>query len=645
MKMSDHKVDLAHLTALLKDTVRWMPSLRPSLEKDLVLLQSLVESRGWPIIMIDLPKAGKVLDLSLSNLRIDPSTLPKTFGRVNGQSRKLFSGLFQMIFDESCNVRPINDDIIRAVFFLRCILYLYKKVVRACSQEHVMDAILEFVSIEQKMRRPSLEWLSYSIDPNRIGGDLHFLDGHRSSPDLVDHRSPCTGKLLALMQTVCDRFFGSFPEIDYRELQPRHGKGAVADAKTGTDKYQLPNWPDKLNRVFPVSWFGWSREDLHLEVEVPWISRQEFPARLIPVPKTLDKPRIIASEPTSHQYCQQAVLAWLRENMPATAKPYIHFTDQRPSQELALGASRGIDGLSTVDLSSASDRLSCWVIERALRRNSALLDALHACRTRWLRYSLPIGLANTQWLILRKYAPQGNATTFPIQAMVYLCCVLTAVLFEDGKKPTTRNILSYVGQLQVFGDDIVIPSRAVRSLTLLMDHLGLKVNMSKTHVGGLFRESCGMDAFCGEDVTPCYLRHTEFGRAAEVLQSFVDVSNNAYKKGLWELADLLALSIPYKMRKLLLITKHPGCSLSLTTFQESTDDAPNKRWNNSLHYWEVPALQVQSKTVKGERTDHQNLLQYFTEDPDPETNWKAGFLMRTSSIIKKTWVQVPPRKQ
>lgn len=643
MKKSEHKVDLAHLAAILLDVVRWKPDLRLTLSKDFIQAQRLVESRGWPIIMIDFPEAGKILDLSLSNSRINPHALPKTFGGVVGQSRKLFSGLYRMIFDENCNVRPIDDEVIRAVFFLRSILYLYKKVKMTCSPEDVMKAILEFVQIEQRMRVPSLNWGDNFLNLSDCG-DLHMLDAHRSEPDMVDHRSPCSGKLVALLQQVCDRFFGSFPEFDFREMQPRHGTGAVADAKTGTDKYQFPSWPDKLEGSFPFHYFGQSREDLHLEEIVPWPSRQEYPARLIPVPKTLDKPRIIASEPTSHQYCQQAMLMWIRKNLPYLARPYVHFTDQNPSRELARVASIGLKDLATVDLSSASDRLSCWVVERALRRNPTLLGALHACRTRWLRYSLPVGEKNVQWCYLRKYAPQGNATTFPIQSLIYLCCLLTCVLFEDNKKPTTRNMRSYIGQLMVFGDDLILPSRAVRSLTLLLDYLGLKVNMRKTHVGGHFRESCGMDAFYGVDVTPCYLGHTEFGRTADVLQSFVDVSNNAYKKGLWELADLIVLQIPSKYRKLLLVSKYPSSALSLTTFQESTRDLPNKRWNNSLHYWEVPALQVLSKTVQGERSDHQNLLQYFIEKPSPKTNWKAGFLKGTSSRLKRAWVPVPPRK-
>lgn len=665
MKVSEEKVDLAHLAAILLDVCAWKPGLRPELERDFIRVLTLVESRGWPIVMISFPHAGKVLDLSLSRGRIFPEMLPTLFGRVSGQSRALFRVLFREIFNDDCTVKD-EDDVTRAVFFLRQLLYMYKKVVKPCSQEHVEAAIEEFIQIESRMAAPSNQWGSNKVYWLQ---SISFLDGYRFQSDMVDFRSFIPRGLVDLFQQVCDRVVGAYPLLDYRELQPRHGTGAVADAETGTDKYQFPYWPDKLEEFFPITYFGQSREDMHLDeiernnltdeeylarLNDPLATNHELPSKLIAVPKTLDKPRIIASEPIAHQYCQQALMRWLRDNLPAVVRPYIHFHDQTVSQKLALEASSGKIDCSTVDLSSASDRLSCWVVERAFRRNRNLLDALHASRTRWLKLKLPKS-DSTQWLYLKKYAPQGNATTFPVQSLVYFCAALASVLFEDGRKPTTKNMLRYKGQLQVFGDDIILPSRATRSLTLLLTHIGLKVNMGKTHVSGPFRESCGMDAFRGSDVSPCYLRHTTYGNATDRLDSFVDVSNNAYEKGLWNLSDYLFSQLPEKVRKKIVVTnvaelrqqqggtrskeRDLRSGLTLTTFQESPN-YPKAKWNHSLQHWEVPGLRVTGKTVQGERTSHRNLLQYFVEDPSPDKNWHAGFLKRTSSRLAKIRVQV-----
>lgn len=651
MKVSATKVDLAHLAAVLLEVVAWKPGLRPELARDFERVQVLVESRGISTILVDFPKGGKVLDLALSGGRLFPDNLPVSFGKVSGQSRLLFRSLFRMIFNDSCLI--IDDHESKAaVFFLRQILYMYKKVKLACPDEQVELAIKEFMKIEDQMSFPTNAWGSNYVSWKT---DVSFLDEYRSYSDLVDYKSTCPKKLLGLFQVVCDRTFGSFPEVLLRDLQPRHGNGAVADARTGTDKYRFPFWPVKLEEVFPFHFFAQSREDMHHEEEFnsyDEAKNHEFPSKLIAVPKTYDKPRIIASEPVAHMYCQQAVLAWLRENLPATCSAFVNFKDQRPSQLLALKASLPNSGIATVDLSSASDRLSCWAVERALRRNVSLLNTLFACRTRWLKLELPVS-GRTEWLQLRKYAPQGNATTFPIQTLIYLCAALASALYEDGLKPTTKNVLGYRGSLRVFGDDIILPSRAVGSLTQLLTHIGLKVNMGKTHSQGLFRESCGMDAFCGTDVSPCYLAHLESDSTADKVSSFVDVSNNAYNKGLWLLADLLVTQIPSRVRRKLVVSREPTAGLTLTTFQESPE-YHNRRWNEKLHRWEVPALQVQEKTVQGERTTHRNLLQYFLESAASynlkegyrmpaileEKNFKTGFRVSTSSKLKKTWVAV-----
>lgn len=642
MKTSATKVDLALLAATLLDIVAWQPGLRPSLETDFIRVKRLFGSRGLPILMIDFPSAGKVLDLALSRGVIVPENLPKVFGKIDGPSRTLFGCLFQGIFNSDCTIKD-GDDTIQYVFFLRQILLMFKKVVEPCSPDDVEKAIVEYTSIEWSMRKPTNEW---AADHVKWSATCTFSDGYVQRGSMFGDEPYISPKLVELAQLVCDRIVSLMPPVDYRDLQPRHGPGAVADARSGTDKYLFPNWSDKLDGFFPYTYFAQHREDLHLEEDFVRQNR-EPPARLIPVPKTLDKPRIIASEPVAHQYCQQSLMCWLRDNLSPILSPYINFLNQMPSRELALESSLTGD-LATVDLSSASDRLSCWVVERAMRRNSSLLSALHSARSRWMHIKHPVG-NYSEFLLLRKFASQGSATTFPVQSIIYTCLAIAAVLFEDGcKNPTTEKMLAYKNRLRVFGDDIIIPSRAVRNLVDLLSFMGLKVNMGKTHYTGHFRESCGMDAFHGSAVMPTYLRYLSLDITAETLTSWIDVSNNAYHNGLWNLSDYMISCVPPKVRKLIILSKTPVSAISLSTFQESPP-VSRTRWNKSHHVYETPALQRVGKTVQGERSTSMNLLQYFVENPATdnygrlaylsEKNWKAGFKKATSSKLRKTWVQ------
>ena len=145
----------------------------------------------------------------------------------------------------------------------------------------------------------------------------------------------------------------------------------------------------------------------------------------------------------------------------------------------------------------------------------------------------------------------GNGTTFPVQSIVYAILSIAAILYEKGAGYGNAQIDDAVQEIQVFGDDIILPSFAVPTLALLLEHLQLKVNWRKTHAKGHFRESCGMDAFRGADVTPLYLRDLELGEKPDDIVSWLDVLRNAHRKHYHYLVGEMLSQIPQKVRSLL----------------------------------------------------------------------------------------------
>jgi len=621
---------LKPVAAVLKDLAAWDSDLLPSLERDFISLSRLVETRGLPILMIDLPEAGKVYDQALSSGIFIWSNLPKTFGSLGSKKGILFEQLFLRTFDEDGVLRKNPD--VNHIYFTRQILYLAKKVRYDCPEQAVAAEVEVFKKIDEGLRTPTLEWDCDDFDIDKV---LHisFLDGYRSFPDMFSHRDACPKPLLGYLEDVCDRLMSLLPAINLKEIEPRHGPGSVADAGRGEDKYLFPTWPRKLDRTFPFEYFAQHREDLHLEQQLSH-SLNEPPARLLAVPKTLKGPRLIASEPVSHQWLQGGLMRWIRKNLPFPLRLCIDFRSQEPSRKSALLAS--LEGTSaTVDLSSASDRLSCWVIERVFRKHPDFLLALHAARTRWLVNSTGVG--EPFFIKLKKFAAQGAATTFPVQSIVYACVAIAAILYENGGAVSNRSIRNAARRTRVFGDDIILPSYAVQSLTLLLTHLELKVNMGKTHTKGHFRESCGMDAYLGNVVTPVYIRDLELGATAESLVSWVDVSNNAYRAGLWNLATWMIEQIPPAKRRLIPITnQNLGCITLLTYFPCLI--SLRERTCKSLHRKEVLALQAVDKEDRKQRDSYQSLLQYFTEKPRQETNWSSGWTVRNRLQLRRRWV-------
>lgn len=628
------KLDLSFYAAVFKDIATWERDLEPFLAMDFQRLERIVTSRGISFIMIDMPEAAKEVDSALSSGRLWPHRLPDTFGSMRNGHRKFLRCLFTKVFDDGGRLRDNVEA--KAIFFLRQVLLLAKKIEENCSDAAVQAEVTTFRQVDESLFVPSLNWLG---DDLQIGDRrLELGDNLRLEPDLFDHRSDLSPRLCAVAQSVADIVVSMMPALDWRSVLPRHGPGAVADAKTGTDKYLFPTWPEKLERVFPQAYFAQTREDLSISEANVLCAKSEPPVRLLAVPKTLKAPRMIASEPVAHQFIQLGLMRWFRENLPLPMRSCIDFLSQQPSRDAALESSRTGEG-ATVDLSAASDRLSCWVIERIFRCNPSILEALHACRSRWLVNATKQGEA--YYLLLKKYAPMGNGTTFPVQSIVYAILAIAAVLWEQQKKPSQASVIAASKSVRVFGDDIILPSSSVLALTQLLSYLQLKVNRRKTFYEGKFRESCGIDAYAGIDVTPVYLSAFALKQSPESLVSWIDVSKNAYSKGLTALGDWLEERIPLRTRELLPRSQRAlGCLTLWYCFSGVDYEGLRTRFNPHLQRLEILALTSQARNVMRKRQSYGDLLQYFLESPSPLVKWEAGFLIRKRTQLRVRWVPV-----
>lgn len=430
-------------SALLSTVAERDPLLRVDCERDASRLLSLVDARGLSFLMIDLPAMGKHFDKCLSTGRLTASGLPGQRGyRTGSPIPRLFKGLLMRVFDE-CGVLRADSDV-ACIRYLRQLYYTAKKVKVQCSDSRTWKQVHEFFETDRTVRLPTLNW---DEDELRISGlrDLHFGD-HRS-PDPVpllsrhlddfraDEAFSISAGLLECTQKVADLVSACLGRFEPSEWRTKHGPGAVADQRRTQFKYDFPTWPAKLEGTFPMSLFAFANYDSWVRFSQSGevherLRLHEPPSRLIAVPKTLKGPRLIASEPVAHQWCQQSIKDYL--TLRITKTPIgrsIHFRDQTENQEFAKRASH-TQSHATIDLSEASDRLSCWVVERAFRRLPSLVLALHASRTRWVANA--IDRKSPQFHKLRKFACMGSACTFPVQSVVFSILAHASLCFTRG---------------------------------------------------------------------------------------------------------------------------------------------------------------------------------------------------------------------
>lgn len=645
--------------SVLADIGMKYPGLRKELSRDFVRLCSCLKSDGLPFFTITLPEAGKHFDKCLSASRLTKFGLAHLRPyRRRGVIPRLFRGLLLQVFEESGELRVDADPhIVRS---LRQVFYLFKKIELECEDARTFGAIREFFEVDRECRSPSLRWDEDELEPERAKA-LSFDDlyDHRASdPTLFELPPDKTGSVeqvdtllacansLGRLQKVADLVSALIGVFDPYEWQAKHGPGAVSDCPQRKSKYDFPTWPRKLDNFFPLADFGFANfghwaEAISDGSIIDRFSVHEAPSKLIAVPKTQKTPRLIASEPVAHQWCQQIILSFLQKRVSTTfISKSIHFRDQTFNQKAALRASH-TDEQMTIDLSAASDRISCWTIERLFRRNESLLRALHASRTRWIVN--PIDKRSPSASRLRKFSCMGSACTFPVQTILFYVIAVSAVLAARNLKVNYRNISAVSGEVLIFGDDIIIPKDAGECLDLLST-LGLKVNHSKSFRNGRFRESCGCDAFSGHDVTPVYIKSNPDKARPGSIISAVETFNNLVRGGLMLTANRMKTTIMAAMPHLRLQSLPVDSGyFGWKTPDYKFDETPLKwRFNRNLFREEVLVHSVRNKRERLPDRYGSRVFQYFTEKPPSDLEWVSGIPLKTKSSLRLRWEPTTP---
>jgi hypothetical protein len=376
-----------------------------------------------------------------------------------------------------------------------------------------------------------------------VGIEVELTDLEGKVPTYAKEAFESTSRLL-----FADIFSDVDQQIYEMAVEPRHGPGGTANGLRGNQKFRQLTWTDRLESIFPYGEFCLPSWRYHyLQDDVQFLApEQEIPVKVIPVPKTLRGPRIIAEEPVWMQYMQQAILRPLvraLEDPEELVSGFLGFSDQIPNREMARRGSQ--DGsLATLDLSEASDRVPHWLVMSMLSNHPWLKAAVEA--TRSTRAEIPtIGVAIPN---LKKFASMGSALCFPFEAMTFLVVVLNGIIahYEREERRVllssparTKFIESLVGKVRVYGDDIIVPVDCVDSVVTELETFGFKVNVTKSFWNGKFRESCGGDFYDGVDVTPIRLKHEipTSRKDGSAVASFVEFRNHVFSRGLLETAE------------------------------------------------------------------------------------------------------------
>jgi hypothetical protein len=624
------KSPIVLLESLLNDFERLNPGVK-GLDRDLITIKKRFENEGFGFLAKALPALDEALLLGLSTHRF---TCPIGFKLTKGGAiPRLFSGMLCEVFDPFTGILKDSPD----MGILKClhgILRIFKKTQVSEEDEDILHqkAVNEFYQCDERASRVII-------------------------PDRHDH----------LIGRVCKLILNSLNSKEVENAIYKHGPGAVFEGYKANEKFSAlwhavrsdervlhssGLWGLDENRDNP-----WARgplpnpglfssdagstngEALGVTGKSPGASargeevsrrhlrsRATLPgnkgdtsevyrasrgiARLISVPKNSTSRRTITVEPMLYQFVQQGLNILLRDSISECGilSNSIALSDQSKNQELALEGSL-YDNWATIDLKSASDLLSVSLVKSVFRHNAQFLEHMMECRSPFVECS------GKPLLHLGKFAGMGNALTFPVQSICFAVVCIAAILDTKGQTPTYWRVKRASRHIRVYGDDIIVSKRYAHQCVAWLHDVGLQVNTKKSFLSGNFKESCGVEAFRGVDITPLYLKHhpVQTSFSPSVIEGYVALSNHMWMEGLYAASNWMREIVEDSLGRVLPLV---SCTSGLLGWFSRQDSMSPHKWCRRTQQFLTRSVVVESIKRFDKLDGYPALLKCLLADPD-----------------------------
>jgi hypothetical protein len=569
------KSPIVLLSRLLDDFSRLEPDVK-GLDRDIITIKARFEHEGISFLSVTLSSLRDALDRGLASGRFScPSCFRKSRG---GALPRIFSGLLSKVFNPTTGLLEPSPSV-GAIKCLREVLSLFKKV-RSRSNREVL--------LHKKACRTFWDAEDY-------------LRGFTFPEDKLRYLQSCAKFVLRGLH------FWKAEKGHYR-----NGPGAVFEKVKPNQKWSGLHASLEREECDLVTYGLGDYFASSFTQDTPPLGNEPFPstssrglARLITVPKSSTSRRTITVEPALNMFLQQGLNTGLRSEIERCTilSNCLALTDQSKNQQLALiGSLTG--EYATLDLKAASDLLSMKLVETIFGNFKSFYARMIDSRT-------PEVIDDTLYHErLLKFAGMGNALTFPTQSVCFAVVAIAAILYEKGKNPSFWNMRATSRRIRVYGDDIIIPTEHARQVVTWLESLGLKVNHAKSFMEGNFRESCGLDAFKGYDVTPIYIKDepSDPQMDASAFAGFVAASNSAWNRGLYHLSGALQELVEIRLgRRLPLVSRFSG-ALGWTSRRDYSE---SQKWDFELQRFVLRAPVIITEKVIDHLDGYPALLKFF----------------------------------
>jgi len=503
---------------------------------------------------------------------------------------------------------------------------LWSSVYPMVTSELVLKHLRQILYFLYKLKLPYQDELITKVIESFIETDARLPETLSSQDSVLD----LAAKLAA--RITC-RF-----SID--KMVPKHGPGAVSDRLKHWEKMAFRSFYPDVEKDFPFyEWMVPSLSAVAFRDPSTLVESQKR-ARVVLVPKDSRGPRLISCEPSTLQYLQQGIanqLVSIIESHPLT-KGHVNFSDQEINRRYAMYGSMGA-GWATLDMKDASDRVSLALVERVFGMDPRFVSYLLSTR------STETELPDKRIVKMRKFAPMGSALCFPVESLVFFLLAVSVLVTQDKSNTYLhRKVKRACSSVWVYGDDIICASKDSEAIVQYFETVGLLFNKSKCCVAGHFRESCGLDAYNGVDVTPTRIKtimSSCLRSDPAALSSWCALQRALRDRGYWDLSDAISRWIQKSIQLPVLTESNPSIGFLYLLGTTSTLQSLNRRRYNvdyqRLEYrcWTVQGVTIKVPLTWVERL-HWNFSNVFFDLADV-----PRFPVRRRVSLTRRWCGVP----
>jgi len=465
-------------------------------ESDLECLALRLGTEGRSFAFETLPLLGKALERGLVGGHL---LVPTNFScRKLTLLPELCHAVFRLIFSEAGIL--LSDPCLTSIKYLRHFLSFDSKLVSTPTVEQERDAIEGF-----QLRQSDLRKVRLPVEDPVLEGAVRLLT--KVLRNHILHR-----------------------------IQPNHGPGAVAERVAQDEKWSFKSWPKRAEKYYPYLTYGVYPMLPYIPTERVVSDALKSVSRIVLVPKDFRGPRLISAESTATQYLQQGQMSALMRYIDRhpLLKKSIRLRDQTLNQTRSLQALDS--GLVTLDLSDASDTVSCALVWKLFSGVPDLRRRLFATRSQSASFRKRNG--ELIEIPLVAFAPMGSAVCFPVETLVFWALAMSACHRDPVYRHESWDTIA--SQVAVFGDDIIIPDTTLHFLQATLRRIGCKPNVDKTCWQTPMRESCGSEWFKNQDITIIRNRRFTYEDPKTFSQYHVllDLSRQLWHKGLCSAASV-----------------------------------------------------------------------------------------------------------